>query len=65
MTPQPFSPVPLQPIRDPVEHEAAMAEVAALWGAERGTAKGDRLDALATAIDGYEAGTYPMGNKAA
>jgi HTH-type transcriptional regulator/antitoxin HigA len=55
----------MQPIRDPVEHEAAMAEVAALWGAERGTAKGDRLDALATAIDAYEARTYPMGNEAA
>jgi HTH-type transcriptional regulator/antitoxin HigA len=55
----------VQPIRDPAEHEAAMAEVAALWGAARGTAKGDRLDALATAIDSYEARTFPMGNEAA
>jgi HTH-type transcriptional regulator/antitoxin HigA len=65
MTPQPLSPVPVQAIRDPAEHEAAMAEVAALWGAARGTAKGDLLDALATAIDAYEAHTYPMGNEAA
>lgn len=42
-----------------------MAEVAALWGAARGTAKGGRLDALATAIDAYEARTFPMGNEAA
>jgi HTH-type transcriptional regulator/antitoxin HigA len=65
MTPQPSSPVPVQPIRDPVEHEAAMAELAALWGAALGTAQGDRLDALATAIDAYEVRTYPMGNEAA
>ena len=65
MTPQPLSPVPLQAIRDPAEYEAAIAEVAALWGAARGTAEGDRLDALVTTIDAYEARTYPMGNEAA
>lgn len=65
MTPQPLSPVPVQAIRDTAEYESAMAEVAALWGAALGTAQGDRLDAFATAIDAYEAHTYPMGNEAA
>jgi len=59
------APDPVQPIRDAVEHDAAMAQITALWGAARGTAKGDRIDELAAAIDAYEARTYPMGNEAA
>ena len=45
----------LKPIRDDADHEAAMAEVEALWGAALGTSDGDRLDILATLIDAYEA----------
>ena len=45
----------LKPIRNEVEHAAAMAEVARLWGAKSGTPDGDRLDALATLIDAFEA----------
>jgi HTH-type transcriptional regulator/antitoxin HigA len=50
----------LKPIRTAADHENALAEVERLWGAKSGTAKGDRLDVLATLIDAYEAEHYPM-----
>jgi antitoxin component HigA of HigAB toxin-antitoxin module len=37
-----------------------MKEIERLWGARSGTPDGDRLDVLATLIDAYEAGHYPM-----
>ena len=50
----------VKPIRTEADHEAAIKEVEALWGAANGTSKGDRLDVLATLIDAYEARRYPM-----
>lgn len=50
----------LKPIRTEADHEAAMDEVAALWGAESGTPEGDRLDVLVTLIDAWEAANIPM-----
>lgn len=50
----------LKPIRTEADHEAALAEVARLWGAKSGTPDGDRLDVLATLIDAYEAQHDPM-----
>ncbi len=50
----------LRPIRTKKDSEAALKEVARLWGAKSGTADGDRLDVLATLIDAYEAAHYPM-----
>src|SRR6185369_6849055 len=50
----------IKPIRTKADYEAALAEVEELWGAQAGTAKGDRLDVLATLIDAYEAEHYPM-----
>jgi HTH-type transcriptional regulator/antitoxin HigA len=50
----------IRPIRTKKDHEAALKEVARLWGAKSGTADGDRLDVLATLIDAYEAAHYPM-----
>lgn len=44
----------VKPIRTEADHEAAVAEVARLWGAKGGTQDGDRLDVLATLIDAYE-----------
>jgi HTH-type transcriptional regulator / antitoxin HigA len=52
--------IDLKPIRTEADYEAALAEVERLWGAKSGTAKGDRLDVLATLIDAYEAKRYPM-----
>ena len=50
----------VKPIRTEADYEAALAEVERLWGAKGGTAKGDRLDVLATLIDAYENEHYPM-----
>jgi len=50
----------LKPIHTDADHEAAMEEVASLWGARTGTPEGNRLDVLATLIDAYEARRYPM-----
>ncbi len=50
----------LKPILTEADHDAALAEVERLWGAKSGTPEGDRLHALATLIDAYEAKHYPM-----
>ena len=50
----------VKPIRTEADYNAAMVEVAALWGAPGGTPKGDRLDVLATLIDAYEAKHHAM-----
>ena len=50
----------LKPIRTKADYKNALAEVERLWGAKSGTARGDRLDVLATLIDAYEARHYPM-----
>jgi len=50
----------LKPIRTEADYDAAMAEIEQLWGAKSGTAKGDRLDVLATLVEAYEARQYPI-----
>src|SRR5688572_3716916 len=50
----------IRPIRTETDYKRALAEAARLWGAKTGTAKGDRLDILATLIDAYEAEHFPM-----
>lgn len=45
----------LSPIRSDADYEEALVELERLWGADSGTAAGDRLDLLATLIDAYEA----------
>ncbi len=50
----------VKPIRTEEDHDAAMEEVAVLWGAASGTPQGDRLDVLATLIDAYEAKHHAM-----
>jgi len=50
----------LKPIRSEADYEAALADVARLWGAASGTPDGDRLDILATLIDVYESEHDPM-----
>ena len=50
----------VRPIRTEADYDAAMEEVATLWGAASGTTKGDRLDVLATLIDAYEAKHHAM-----
>ena len=45
----------IAPIRTEADYETALAEVVALWGAEAGTMKGDRLEVLMTLVADYEA----------
>lgn len=52
--------IELRPIRNDLDYEAALEEIARLWGAEEGTSEGDRLDVLATLIDAYEQKAYPI-----
>ena len=44
----------IRPIRTDEDHETALREIEALWGAEEGTDAGDRLDVLATLVETYE-----------
>ena len=48
----------IRPIRAQKDYEAALAEIERLWGAKLGTPDGDRLDALATLVEAYEAKHY-------
>ena len=50
----------VKPIRTEEDYEAALVEVAKLWGSRNGTPKGDRLDILATLIDAWESVHHPI-----
>ncbi len=50
----------IRPIRTDEDHEAALREIEALWGAEDGTDAGDRLDVLATLVETYESRRWPI-----
>jgi HTH-type transcriptional regulator/antitoxin HigA len=50
----------LKPIKTQVDHEAALGEIERLWGAEEGTANGDRLDILTTLVEAYEEAHFPL-----
>jgi HTH-type transcriptional regulator/antitoxin HigA len=50
----------LKPIRSRADYAQALAELELLWGAPKGTPRGDRLDILATLIDAYEAEHFPI-----
>ncbi len=49
----------IRPIKTDEDHRAALREIEALWGAEEGTARGDRLDVLATLVEAYEEKRWP------
>lgn len=50
----------IHPIRTDADHEAALREIEALWGADEGTEAGDRLDVLVTLVEAYEARRWPI-----
>lgn len=50
----------IRPIRTDDDYEAALGEIERLWGAEPGSAEGDRLDVLATLVEGYEDKRWPI-----
>ena len=50
----------IRPIRSETDYQNALTEVERLWVARSGTPEGDRLDVLATLIDGYESEHHPI-----
>jgi len=50
----------IRPIHTADDHAAAVRRIEAVWGAEPGTPEGDELDVLATLVDAYEAGHFPI-----
>jgi len=50
----------IRPIRTDEDHETALREIKALWGAEEGTDAGDRHDVLATLVETYESCRWPI-----
>lgn len=50
----------IHPIRNDADHEAALREIEALWGAEEGCEAGDRLDVLVTLVEDYERRRWPI-----
>ena len=50
----------IHPIRTDADHEAALREIEALWGADDNTEAGDRLDVLATLVEAYESRRWPI-----
>lgn len=50
----------IRPIRNDADHEAALREIEALWGAPQDTADGDRLDVLITLANAYEDKRWPI-----
>ena len=50
----------IKPIRNERQHRAALKEVERLWEARPGTAAHDRLEVLATLVEGYEDKHQPM-----
>ena len=50
----------IQPLKTEADHTAAVAEIETLMGAEPGSEAFDRLDALSTLVDDYEARVHPI-----
>lgn len=50
----------IRPIRTDDDHRAALAEIAACWGAAPGTEAGDRLDVMVALVEAYEARRWPI-----
>jgi len=50
----------IHPIRNDADHEAALREIEALWGADEESEAGDRLDVLVTLVEDYERRRWPI-----
>ena len=50
----------IQPLKTEADHAAAVAEIETLMDAEPGSEAFDRLDALSTLVDDYEARVHPI-----
>ena len=50
----------IHPVRTEADHDAAIARITELMGAEQGTAASDELEILVTLVDAYESRNFPM-----
>jgi HTH-type transcriptional regulator / antitoxin HigA len=50
----------IKPIKSEADHAAALREIERLWGADEGTAAGDRLEVLTTLVEAYEHAHFPI-----
>jgi HTH-type transcriptional regulator / antitoxin HigA len=50
----------IKPIRSDADYREALKEIEGLMDAQRGTARGDRLDVLVTLVESWERAHYPM-----
>jgi HTH-type transcriptional regulator/antitoxin HigA len=50
----------IQPVRTEEDHDAAVARITHLMGAELGTSASDELEVLVTLVDAYESKQFPM-----
>jgi len=50
----------IKPIKTEADHAAALREIERLWGADEGTAQGDRLEVLTTLVEAYEQAHFPI-----
>jgi HTH-type transcriptional regulator/antitoxin HigA len=50
----------IKPIRTRADYMRTLREIERLWGAAERTAKGDRLEVLATLIEAYEQKHFPI-----
>src|ERR1700677_3625767 len=50
----------MKPIKTEADHVDALEEIEGLWGADEGTAEGDRLDILTTLVEAYEEAHFPL-----
>lgn len=50
----------IKPIRNEEDYETALEEIEALWEAEPGTPKADRLEVLVMLVEAYEEEHYPI-----
>lgn len=50
----------IKPIRTEADYDRALRRVEELWGALKGSPRGDELDVLVTLVEAYEDGHYPI-----
>ena len=54
----------IEPIKTERDHQRALKEIEGLMTAKRNTPEGDRLDALVTQVEAWEAKHYPFDSPA-
>lgn len=50
----------IEPVLDSASHQRALRRIERLWDAKSGSLEEQELDALATVVDAYERGAFPI-----